>query len=236
MGYSKPMRVFAEVCLCFMIFSLAGSIMLAIDPARADKFATDTLFNFFGDFPAFKYWLSVIDNQSFSFPTIIKSLPGMIFAALVNSVLLSFCVKVCKEIFRTFAKNSVALPTLLGVIIGCGIMSLLPKLFSGNQELISTIVTIAIILVGILIMTRTSLPAFNSSGILLTLLSFLPDAFAASAIMEYIAAVFLTLSQRLSPPFPWIFGSALVTIVVLILVYLLQEKIERLFKAAGRKD
>ncbi len=236
MRFPRPARIIAEICLCIMIFSLAGAIILAIDPAGADQFATNTLFNFFGDNPACKYWLSVIDGHSFSFPMVVSGLPGMIIAAFFTSLLLSFCVRVCKEIFRTFADNLEALPTFIGVIIGCGILTILPRFISGNRELITSIASIVIILIGILIMTHTSFHSFHRPGLGLTLLNLLPDAFAASVVMEYIAAISLVLSGRLKPPIPWILGSALITIVVLILVYIVQRIIDGMLHAADRED
>ena len=87
-------------------------------------------------------------------------------------------------------------------------------------------ILLTILMIGILIMTRTSLPAFNISGLGLTLLKLLPDAFAASAVLEYLIALGMVCSKQLEPPIPWLAGSSLVTIVVLILVYILDYALD----------
>ena len=216
-----------EVCLCVLILSVVVGIISSVNPFGAAEFAKNTLINFFGEFDIFKYWLNLLDG-AFSLSTVSQGLYGMIFSAAVNSLLVSFCIRVCKEIVWTFANGVTFLPTMVGTILGCELLIIIPRLISDNLIVLSYILKIAIIIIGILIMTRVSLHAFSLSGLGLILLELLPDAFAAAAVTEYLVALSMVMTGKLTPPVPWIIGSAIVTIVVLILVYILSRTLEQL--------
>lgn len=240
MGYSNRMGTVAQIMLCVIFLSVAALLLSAF--GNPGTIISPAVINALSEVRLLRAWIDLLYSArgmfradtplaaavSGSFSLALNGIVSVVLSTLLDSMIIGLCIHLANRIAsRSLGdfRGGMLLPTLAGAVIGCVLCGATGLI--GRNEAMKTLKAVvegAILLIGIGIMLGLR-PPKPKGGIGVIRRYFLPvllGALTSAVLAMYVAVMALVLRRELVPPVPWVTGTAIVTIVLLVLFHWLE--------------
>ena len=231
------MGTVAQIMLCVLFLSFAALLLSAFgDPAGV---IGNTVIGALSEVAPLRAWIELLYDAkdlyradpslthavSGSVSLALEGIVGVVLSSLMDSMIIGICIHLANSIAARMGglRGGAVLSTVLGALTGC-VLCGAAGLFSRDDviEAATYILEIVLILVGIAVMLRIRLPRANGGFFRRFLWPIILGALASSVLTLYTSVLTLVIRRELEPALPWVTGTGIVTILLMIVFHWLE--------------